>query len=138
MRPMSIWFDKRMLVLWHRVANMSVERLVKQVVIGAGPVVGRAGRQGARQTTWLDRVKEALDEWGIEAQQAVALRKGQFKQLLHERLHQVVRDRLEAEASSSAVLREYMGRRGCGEVQFKQPKAYLDRGACNRGKELIL
>jgi hypothetical protein len=137
-RPMSIWFDKRMLELWHRVINMSDDRLVKQVVIGAGPLVGRGGRRGARQTTWLDRVKEALDEWGIEAQQAAALSKGQFKQLLHERLHQVVRERLEAEAGSSVVLREYMGRRGCGDVQFKQPKAYLDRGACNRGKELIL
>lgn len=48
MKPMSIWFDKRVIEFWHMVLRMEDDLLVKQVINwkpGGGP--GWSGQQAA-------------------------------------------------------------------------------------------
>jgi hypothetical protein len=139
-RPMSLCFDKRLLEEWHRIATMPDERLVKRVVFGAGVgAVQGAGRAGARQRTWRDRVGEAMQEWGVDANRAMQLNYSQLKRLLHKLSYKVAQNRLQVEEADKPALRRYRQEVAAGPLQFKEPQAYLcGHAACTRGKELLL
>jgi hypothetical protein len=135
MRSMSAWADKRMIEMWHRVVNMEDKRLVKQVVFMP---VRRIGR-GRPQETWIVRVEKLLAEWGINVDDAKAMKKTELKTLLDKKGVELQGEKWDAEKNRSSVLRnytEFLG--GNKNVQFKAPKKYLCGGACNRGRELLL
>jgi hypothetical protein len=135
MRSMSAWADKRMIEMWHRVVNMEDKRLVKQVVFMP---VRRIGR-GRPQETWIGRVEKLLAEWGINVDDAKAMKKDDLKKMLDDKGVELQEERWESEKDRSSVLRnyaEFLG--GNKEVQFKAPKKYLCGGACDRGRELLL
>ena len=67
LRPMSAWFDKRMLEMWHRIVNMPNTRLIKQVVMTP---ISTNGVRGKVAETWLVRCGKVLREWGIDVQDA--------------------------------------------------------------------
>jgi len=140
MRPMSMWFDKRVLEMWFRLKQMPTTRIAKQVVLGPGAgALPSGGRTGSRQRTWLDHAAEILHDWGVDASKAGGMSYPQFKRLLSKQSPGVWERRLEAERRERRGLAAYMSRLPAGQVQLKAPQPYLrGGGACNRGKELVL
>lgn len=135
-RPMSTWFDKRMMEMWHRIFNMDDNRIVKQVIFG--PNANAVRHPGRRKATWLDKVRGVFQEWEIVEAAAQHLSYYQFKKLLTKQLPKVVEKRLAAEEASSSVLRTYNMYFKEDELQFKKPQPFLCGGPCTRGKELII
>lgn len=140
MRPMSMWFDKRVLEMWSRLKQMPDARIVKQVVLGPGAgALPSGGRTGNRQRTWLDHAAEVLHDWGVDVTKASRMSYPQFKRFLNKQSPGVWERRLEAERRGRPGLDAYLSRLAAGQVQLKAPRPYLrGGGACNRGKELIL
>ena len=140
MRPMSMWFDQRVLEMWHRLHAMPATRIVKQVVFGPGAGgLPSGGRAGNRQRTWLDHAAKIIQSWQIDTTEALRMSKMQFKRLLRDQSLGVWERRLEAERRDRSVLDACLTRGGPGMVQLKAPMDYLRGGAaCNRGLELIL
>ena len=134
MRPMSMWLDKRLLEMWHRVCNMDEDRVVKQVLFGSfGQPTRRCGR---RPSTWLDLVDKTLSSWDIDKQGVLGLNRHQFKQLLNKQVYKVLEKRQDSEEAESAAVAAY--NTWNGPWTLKKPKAYLCGGPCDKGKELIL
>ena len=136
-RPMSTWFDKRMLEFWHRIYSMDDSRIVKQVIFGT-ELENVRRRPGRRKETWLDKVRKVMDVWEIDEARAQQLDYNQFKRLLTKQLPKVVEKRLRAEEVDSPVLRTYNTHFKADELQFKKPKKFLCGGPCSRGKELVI
>ena len=133
MRPMSMWFDKRLLEMWHRVCKMDEDRVVKVLFGSFGSPTRRRGR---RPPTWLELVDKTLSSWDIDKQSALGLNRQQFKQFLNKQVHKVLEKRLESEEAESAAVAAY--NTWYGPWTLKSPKAYLCGGPCDKGKELIL
>jgi hypothetical protein len=138
-RPMSTWFDKRMLEMWHRICKMDDTRIVKQVMFGSvGSGAEAERRPGRRKATWMDKVHSVMQTWEIDEAAAENLTYHQFKNLLSKKLPHVVEKRLRAEEVDSPVLRNYRTYFGDDQLQFKKPQRFLCGGPCSRGKELVI
>lgn len=131
---MSIWFDMRLLELWHRVTHMQDSRLAKKIVLAAPG--GRSA--GGRQMLWMDKVKAALERWEIDEARAASLNYSQFKHSLKKKMPEIVKKLFLAAETSSPAVREYHSKFSGPSVTFKRARPYLSQGPCDKGKELVL
>ena len=138
MRPMSAWFDKRLLEMWHRVQKMADGRLVKQIMNAPALALRRRPGAGGRlMETWQDRVQKVLADWNIDPQTALNMKYESFKKKLERQTFVVQQTLYEKEMASSTVLRTYASYYG-SRVQLKKPASYLCGSKCDRGRELVL
>ena len=138
MRPMSAWFDKRLLEMWHRIQKMADGRLVKQILYAPALTLQRRPGAGGRLIeTWQDRVQKILAEWNIDPQAALNMTYESFKKKLERQTFVVQQTLYEKEMASSTVLRTYAAYYG-DRVQIKRPASYLCGSKCDRGRELVL
>jgi hypothetical protein len=133
LRPMTAWFDMRMLEMWHRIQRMDDDRLPKQVMLAMSK-----RRRGGRKQLWLDLVTQVMQAWQIDAATAADMSYTAFKAEVKQKMIAAQQAALEKAERGSTTLEHYKKQYGGEGLQFSRPQQYLCGGACGRGRELVM